>query len=527
MRIRYHHVREVVRLHEHGVVNVPADIGGVAARSAVALPGDTRGNPVLHAELMIHLVVETVEVIFAACRQHQILLWSGRRDHTRRIGLRPRFVRKQLHAHGVESAYRNQVSREGIPQPFTGGILTSGRRIVNRISFAAQREVSVVHRRGGHVGDRGFRNLLLVALESEIPERLVFAVINLRDVNRTARRGRHFLIIPRIARQADIAALELIEILAVHQRAVQVTVFHRTMQGVGAALIHGRKNAAAGMTELGGQTGGEHLEFLDHVERAGHDLLVVVDRAPHRFLAADTIEHHAERALALSIAVQTVDHVEARHIERHSLQPLLHHRNLHHRVSIHHLTRYGCLRFQQRGGGGDLDRIGDRAHFHLHIHARSFIDTQRDAVAHIGLESTGLDGDPVSSGNQIRDIVRTFRRRHGLRHKRGVGIQYLHLRTGHDGPGGVVNISNDCGRAVGLSKGTGSCEENEDRKFHTARDCRILYTTVKPGSTGSTGVLMNYTQEACHPPPAANRKAVPTRTGSTIFPPPDRSASRP
>ena len=70
----------------------------------------------------------------------------------------------------------------------------------------------------------------MVPLESEKEERLVLAVIDFRDINGTPGSSRHFVITPRIARQAHVATLQLIEILPMHQAAIQVAIFHGTMK---------------------------------------------------------------------------------------------------------------------------------------------------------------------------------------------------------------------------------------------------------------------------------------------------------
>src|SRR5947209_2938378 len=136
------------------------------------------------------------------------------------------------------------------------------------------------------------------------------------------------------------------------------------MKRIRATLINSREESAARVSELSGQASGPHLELLNHVGSSGHDALIVIDRAAHRLLAADAIERNTERPLALAYAVEAVDDVEARHVERHALNAFLHDGQLHDGVALHYLSAGGSLGFEQRRGGIDLHRLGCIAYFH-------------------------------------------------------------------------------------------------------------------------------------------------------------------
>src|SRR5262249_14091120 len=96
--------------------------------------------------------------------------------------------------------------------------LANRRRIVNRVADLSaggieEVEVSVQHVRARHIPYEGFRCFLVVAGVAEQPERLVLAVVKLRDAYGAAQHSGEFMV--RLGR-----LLESIKIVPVQQRTV-------------------------------------------------------------------------------------------------------------------------------------------------------------------------------------------------------------------------------------------------------------------------------------------------------------------
>ena len=124
--------------------------------------------------------------------------------------------------------------------------------------------------------------------------------------------------------------------------------------------------------EFGWEPGGIHLEFLNHVERRGHDRIEVVRIAQDGFLRVDSVDSEAESALALANRVLPVDHVHAGHIEVDAIERLLQHGHLDEGLAFENLPAGGRLGLEQRRGAGDLYGFGDVTHFEADIEAGLF-----------------------------------------------------------------------------------------------------------------------------------------------------------
>src|SRR4051812_35190670 len=92
-----------------------------------------------------------------------------------------------------------------------------------------------------------------------------------------------------------------------NQRLLNVAVFRRSMESVGAALEHGREQTASRVTKFGGHTRGEEFHLLQRVDGGGGDLVGGTDHRADGFFSADSIHGVSDSALALPNNVLPVD----------------------------------------------------------------------------------------------------------------------------------------------------------------------------------------------------------------------------
>src|SRR5262249_24276191 len=110
---------------------------------------------------------------------------------------------------------------ESVADPAAARVLPRRGRIIDRESTTSEAEVAGVHLGAGDRADESLRNFFVMPLETPEEEGTVSTVVELRNVDRTACRGAHFMVGERIADVQDVlATLELIEILAVHELSV-------------------------------------------------------------------------------------------------------------------------------------------------------------------------------------------------------------------------------------------------------------------------------------------------------------------
>src|SRR6185369_2671821 len=115
------------------------------------------------------------------------------------------------------------IARKRIADPRSGGVLTDGGRIVdgitNLLSGRVKKvEVAVQHLRAGYVANKSLGRNLMMAGKAKQPERSVFSVVELWDIDRPARHGRDFVV--RLGRRQN-----RIEVIAMQQGVVQVSIF--------------------------------------------------------------------------------------------------------------------------------------------------------------------------------------------------------------------------------------------------------------------------------------------------------------
>src|SRR5207248_25530 len=121
-----------------------------------------------------------------------------------------------------------------------------GRRIVNRIASSAEVKIPGVHLGAWHVAYERFRYLFMMPLKAAEEEGLVFAIVEMRDLDRPAGDRAHLVIRERIARDDRVrehrrlAAAQLLEILPMDELAVEVAIFRAAVELIGAALHDSR-----------------------------------------------------------------------------------------------------------------------------------------------------------------------------------------------------------------------------------------------------------------------------------------------
>src|ERR1700676_1552104 len=98
-----------------------------------------------------------------------------------RVRRAPDVIGKDLRRRGVETAERDYPSRKWIARPGAVLVLARGRRIVKRLSQAAEGEIALLFRRRRRDAGIGLGFLFDQFAVAGIPERPVAAVINFRD----------------------------------------------------------------------------------------------------------------------------------------------------------------------------------------------------------------------------------------------------------------------------------------------------------------------------------------------------------
>ena len=233
-------------------------------------------------------------------------------------------------------------------------------------------------------------------LETGEEECLVLSVVESRNHDLAARGRTHFVIREGIARndrvreRRGLAALQLLEILAMHEPAVEIPVLQAAVELVGAALHHTGELPAGVVPEFGRQSGGVHLELLDHVERSRHHCVEVVGISQNGFLRVDAVDREAERALPLSDGVLAVDDVHAGHVEVHAIERLLQHRHLDDGLPFENLAAGGRLGLEQGRRARDLDGFGDVTDFEVDVDTGLLGGAQGNAALDIRLEARAL-----------------------------------------------------------------------------------------------------------------------------------------
>ena len=323
-------------------------------------------------KLLIDLGVESRAIRPVIGGADQIVRRSGGGiDGALRVVLRDVWiVAEEILDRRIPASLRNLIIGKGSPVPALASrglaerIRAKSRRsrIVNLVQ-AAEIKIAREHLGGRHRKVRRLPALLMVTLESEQPEGLVLAVIDLRDVDRTARRGRDLMV------GKGVDARKLLEPGAMDQLLLDIAILRRTVPPVGTRFEHGREEAARGVSELGRHTRGEELHLLERVDRGGGDLVGGPDHGAHRFLAADSIYRVPERPLALTDDVLAVDVRGGRQIQKNPERVLLQNRNLDDGFALQNLACRSRLGFQQGSRRGHLDRFRYGPDLQLHVDA--------------------------------------------------------------------------------------------------------------------------------------------------------------
>ena len=194
VRIGNHHIRLVdrernrVRIDQlpRRLVHPP-----VAERRVVPLRISPE-NLVVVAERMVDLHIPPRPERLIHRRLQQVLVRAQPVHKPRRLVLRrKRPLRQKRIRHRVKPALRNHVPRKRIGHPRPGRVLPDRRRVVDDVAHLLPRrvqkvEIAVQHPRSRHIAVKGLRGVLVVPRPAKQPERLVLAVIQLRNRQRPA-----------------------------------------------------------------------------------------------------------------------------------------------------------------------------------------------------------------------------------------------------------------------------------------------------------------------------------------------------
>ena len=64
---------------------------------------------------------------------------------------------------------------------------------------------------------------------------------------------------------------------------------------------------------------------------------------------------------------------------------------------------------QDRGFGGDVDRVGDGAEFELDIDGEAFVGTDGEVIAEVAFEAGAFGGEAVGAGGEEGEGIETVR----------------------------------------------------------------------------------------------------------------------
>src|SRR5438105_3435716 len=147
---------------------------------------------------MVDLAIESRDVVTPLRRDDQIVGGTARSEGARVVRRFPGIACQDVLDHRIEAILRDDVAGERIAHP--GAVLHArGARIVDGEPPSAEVEVARVHVWAWHVADESLRDLFVMALEAAEEERLVLAVVNAWDSDRSTCRGAHFVVTERIA----------------------------------------------------------------------------------------------------------------------------------------------------------------------------------------------------------------------------------------------------------------------------------------------------------------------------------------
>ena len=247
-----------------------------------------------------------------------------------------------------------------------------------------------------------------------------------------------------------------------HHRLVDVAHFGGPVELIGAGTEDDRQEAAGSMADFRRCAGGVDLDFLEGILRGGDLLVGAADVTDAGLLAVDAVHGIAHGAGALPENVVTIDVLRAGVIVGHPDGALLAHRDFEQLIAREHLSGGSCLGFQKRSRAFHLHAFCDRAHFHGHVDAWNLAGANLQAVLHIALKADRLDGQPVKTRREVRNIVRAFGGSDRFRHKRRIEADYANCRHGDGRAASVGNISHQ-GAGAGCLRPGRATQQRQSR----------------------------------------------------------------